>query len=158
MAYHDVWAGPKVPRRTSVTENLRFLSFLQNEYAREREVISSITANHEVQDPIKDKKILFRTSFQCQIVSSSSSSETVSSSDTHVWYPPSESKDATCPICLERYRPGELVCFPKKRKCCHIFHQDCMEGWMLMNPCCPLCRVDLMTASRGKPRGKTELQ
>lgn len=157
MAYLDVWVGPKVHRRTSVTENLRFLSFLQNEYARERELISSIVANPAVQDTIKDKKILFRTSFQCQVVSSSSSSSEFVS-DKHVWHPPSESKDVGCPICLERYSPGELVCFPKKRKCIHTFHRDCMEGWMLMNPCCPLCRVDLMTASRGKPRGKTELQ
>ena len=160
MAFHEVWAKPEVvsprgSRRTKITENLRLFSFLQNEYASERELISALTASRDEMDTIQDKKILFRTSFQCQIVASPSTSPENSPS-TLVWHPPSSScNEVTCAICLEGYSSGQLVCASKKPSCNHIFHKDCMEGWMMNSPFCPLCRVDLMsskTLQQGKKR------
>ena len=153
MALQGVWTDPVVvlPRhRRTVTANLRFLRFLQDEYAREREIVSSMTAIREESQSILDKKILFRTNFHCQIVATSTAPSEIELNTTathhhHLWHPPTESEDAICQICLEDYLPGEVVCCSKRHICNHVFHKDCMEKWMMVNPCCPLCRVDLMT-------------
>jgi len=44
----------------------------------------------------------------------------------------------TCPICFEDYKDGDaLTALPK---CEHRFHPQCINGWLVKSPLCPLCR------------------
>eukprot|EP00980_Cylindrotheca_fusiformis_P000628 scaffold158_cov105-Cylindrotheca_fusiformis.AAC.1 len=59
------------------------------------------------------------------------------------WRKPS--KDDSCCICLEAYRPGETICAATTPACDHVFHQECIFQWLQSDhDVCPLCRVDLM--------------
>jgi hypothetical protein len=45
-----------------------------------------------------------------------------------------------CAICLSHFEPHQLVCESNNISCDHIFHQDCMMGWLMKHKMCPLCR------------------
>ncbi|XP_065858592.1 RING-H2 finger protein ATL20-like [Euphorbia lathyris] len=46
--------------------------------------------------------------------------------------------DNICPICLSEYQPKEtLRTIPE---CNHYFHVECIDGWLIKNSACPLCR------------------
>jgi hypothetical protein len=45
-----------------------------------------------------------------------------------------------CAICLSHFKPHQLVCESNNVSCDHIFHQDCMMGWLMKHKVCPLCR------------------
>jgi len=46
-----------------------------------------------------------------------------------------------CPICLTEFVEGEKVrVLPE---CCHNFHADCIDAWVVSNPSCPSCRHSL---------------
>jgi hypothetical protein len=45
-----------------------------------------------------------------------------------------------CAICLSHFKPHQLVCESNNLSCDHIFHQDCMVGWLMKDKVCPLCR------------------
>ncbi|EOA34783.1 hypothetical protein CARUB_v10022357mg [Capsella rubella] len=45
----------------------------------------------------------------------------------------------TCPICLEE---GRDLIFTQK--CGHVFHDYCINEWLLSSKYCPLCRADLL--------------
>jgi hypothetical protein len=47
---------------------------------------------------------------------------------------------AGCAICLSHFKPHQLVCESNNLSCGHIFHQDCMMGWLMKHRMCPLCR------------------
>ncbi|XP_076944971.1 E3 ubiquitin-protein ligase At4g11680-like [Bidens hawaiensis] len=47
-------------------------------------------------------------------------------------------EDAVCSICLERYENGNEL---KNLPCNHVFHKDCVEQWLRLNPECPLCKA-----------------
>eukprot|EP00980_Cylindrotheca_fusiformis_P000629 scaffold158_cov105-Cylindrotheca_fusiformis.AAC.2 len=44
------------------------------------------------------------------------------------WRKPS--KDDSCCICLEAYRPGETICAATTPGCDHVFHQECIFKWL----------------------------
>lgn len=48
-----------------------------------------------------------------------------------------------CPICLEDFDTAR----PIKRTLCtengHVFHRQCLDGWLQFSCLCPLCRTDL---------------
>lgn len=47
----------------------------------------------------------------------------------------------TCSICLCELNEGDYV---KKLKCCHIFHSDCIDPWLLNEKAvCPICRCGI---------------
>mmetsp|Transcript_26486 Transcript_26486/g.37344 ORF Transcript_26486/g.37344 Transcript_26486/m.37344 type:complete len:189 (-) Transcript_26486:114-680(-) len=46
-----------------------------------------------------------------------------------------------CPICLNNFVQGRLVCESNNEKCCHLFHQECMVMWLLRHNECPCCRA-----------------
>jgi hypothetical protein len=47
---------------------------------------------------------------------------------------------AGCAICLSHFKPHQLVCESNNLSCGHVFHQDCMMGWLMKHRMCPLCR------------------
>lgn len=49
-----------------------------------------------------------------------------------------EAEKQTCAICLEEYKPKELL---TALRCGHCFHTPCLIGWLRRSPCCPLCRA-----------------
>lgn len=56
-----------------------------------------------------------------------------------------------CPICLAEFMEGEkLRVLPE---CCHSFHSDCIETWLVSNASCPTCRHSLLCALSKKPTG-----
>jgi hypothetical protein len=51
-------------------------------------------------------------------------------------------EDANCSVCLSDYEPGEIL--RKLPVCSHLFHQSCIDEWLVAHQTCPLCRVSLL--------------
>lgn len=49
-----------------------------------------------------------------------------------------------CCICLDVYKPGEIISWPKSDQCNHIFHQECAVEWLRTHDGCPLCRTKIV--------------
>mmetsp|Transcript_30426 Transcript_30426/g.70056 ORF Transcript_30426/g.70056 Transcript_30426/m.70056 type:complete len:395 (-) Transcript_30426:46-1230(-) len=47
-------------------------------------------------------------------------------------------EEQSCPICLEAYKPGELL---NLLSCQHFFHINCLASWFQRSTQCPLCRT-----------------
>ncbi|MCO5608019.1 hypothetical protein L7F22_062222 [Adiantum nelumboides] len=47
-------------------------------------------------------------------------------------------EERDCSICLTRFLPKEEVRLLPS--CAHLFHQSCIDAWLLSHPSCPLCR------------------
>lgn len=45
-----------------------------------------------------------------------------------------------CTICLSEYEVEEDV---RRLPCMHLFHQACIDKWLIMDKRCPVCRVDI---------------
>ncbi|KMZ69247.1 RING finger family protein [Zostera marina] len=43
-----------------------------------------------------------------------------------------------CSVCLQDFQTGEIV--RNLPHCYHIFHLPCIDGWLMRNASCPLCR------------------
>lgn len=50
-----------------------------------------------------------------------------------------------CPICLAEFVEGEKVTLLPE--CCHSFHVDCINAWVVSNPSCPSCRHSLLSTT-----------
>jgi hypothetical protein len=46
----------------------------------------------------------------------------------------------TCSICLSEYEHHQKVI---TLNCNHLFHQNCLEDWMIEKPNCPLCKTEV---------------
>ena len=46
-----------------------------------------------------------------------------------------------CPICLEEMSEGDVV---RVLKCGHEIHQGCIDTWLSVNGCCPLCKAEVV--------------
>ncbi|CAO2038157.1 unnamed protein product [Urochloa humidicola] len=55
--------------------------------------------------------------------------------------PPAATGGATCSVCLEEVRGGELV--RSLPGCRDVFHVGCIDAWLQWHVTCPLCRSDL---------------
>jgi len=44
---------------------------------------------------------------------------------------------ATCPVCLEDYKLGQVV---RRLPCMHFFHKRCIDQWLQRHGTCPTCR------------------
>ncbi|XP_010539334.1 PREDICTED: E3 ubiquitin-protein ligase At4g11680-like [Tarenaya hassleriana] len=62
--------------------------------------------------------------------------ENVSDSDSA--HPPAQ--DPECCICLAKYRDKEEV---RQLPCSHTFHLKCVDQWLRIISCCPLCKQHL---------------
>jgi Ring finger domain len=45
-----------------------------------------------------------------------------------------------CAICLCPFEESERVCEANNASCRHVFHQECLEPWLLRHEHCPVCR------------------
>ncbi|XP_019447046.1 PREDICTED: E3 ubiquitin-protein ligase At1g63170-like [Lupinus angustifolius] len=48
--------------------------------------------------------------------------------------------DPECCICLAKYKDKEEV---RQLPCSHLFHQKCVDQWLRIISCCPLCKQEL---------------
>lgn len=51
-----------------------------------------------------------------------------------------EEEKGECVICLEEWEIGGVA---KKMPCNHKFHGDCIEKWLGIHGCCPVCRYEM---------------
>lgn len=51
-------------------------------------------------------------------------------------------QEGTCAICMETLQQGERV--RALRGCDHLFHQACVEPWLLSRGTCPMCRATIV--------------
>ena len=49
----------------------------------------------------------------------------------------------TCPITLEDFQHGELLC--EIKQCHHVFKETALRNWFVRNSHCPVCRYDIRT-------------
>ncbi|KAG2324699.1 hypothetical protein Bca52824_007427 [Brassica carinata] len=56
----------------------------------------------------------------------------------------SASTSSDCAVCLSKFEPDDqLRLLPL---CCHAFHADCIDIWLVSNQTCPLCRSPLFAS------------
>lgn len=54
-----------------------------------------------------------------------------------------------CAVCLNEFRDDEtLRLIPK---CCHVFHPDCIDAWLVNHSTCPVCRANLAPKPEDAP-------
>ena len=51
---------------------------------------------------------------------------------------------ADCIICLSDFMPGETI---SALPCCHVFHSDCIEKWLIKSLFCPICKFEVTLSS-----------
>lgn len=51
---------------------------------------------------------------------------------------------SACPVCLEAFSEQRAI---TGTPCGHVFHTDCLGGWLQVARSCPLCRLDLAEAA-----------
>jgi hypothetical protein len=60
--------------------------------------------------------------------------------------PQTETVPNNCAICLEAYKPGEIVVWSGNPECNHAFHQGCITTCLVKvkdgSTPCPMCRQD----------------
>ncbi|KAK8623054.1 hypothetical protein V6N13_117948 [Hibiscus sabdariffa] len=49
-------------------------------------------------------------------------------------------EDPECCICLAKYKDKEEV---RQLPCSHMFHLKCVDQWLRIISCCPLCKQEL---------------
>lgn len=52
-----------------------------------------------------------------------------------------ESYCAQCVICLEEFEDGD--CCRILHDCKHLYHQLCIDEWLVKETCCPICRASV---------------
>ena len=62
-------------------------------------------------------------------------------------------RDDCCPVCLERYVGGDILCIAKTESCSHVFHKGCMIQWIRRHNRCPICRTNVMHPDEGPSVG-----
>jgi hypothetical protein len=55
-------------------------------------------------------------------------------------------EQTVCAICLSRFEDHQLVCESNNGSCQHVFHKDCMIGWLTTkeHDDCPICRQNYL--------------
>ncbi|XP_028771706.1 E3 ubiquitin-protein ligase At1g63170 [Neltuma alba] len=52
-------------------------------------------------------------------------------------------EDAACCICLAKYADDDDL---RELPCFHVFHVECVDKWLKINACCPLCKSEVGTS------------
>lgn len=63
------------------------------------------------------------------------SAQQIEAATERAFQPPA---DTNCSICQESLQSGTRL-----RTCNHVFHDQCIDQWLQMNPRCPVCRHDV---------------
>lgn len=50
----------------------------------------------------------------------------------------------SCAVCLETYKPKDVA---RVLRCKHLFHQVCVDPWLLKNQTCPVCKWNMLEAA-----------
>ncbi|CAI8586869.1 unnamed protein product [Vicia faba] len=50
--------------------------------------------------------------------------------------------ESCCSICFQDFENGELVRILPK--CCHIYHLECIDKWLVQQGSCPICRTYIL--------------
>ncbi|WP_448215064.1 RING finger domain-containing protein [Endozoicomonas sp. 2B-B] len=53
---------------------------------------------------------------------------------------PYQQETDNCPVCLTPFAGRAVTVL---EPCSHMFHEDCLETWLLENRTCPYCRASL---------------
>lgn len=53
---------------------------------------------------------------------------------------PNAEAPSSCGVCLEDYEAGQPL---RTLPCLHQFHRDCVDQWLRMNRCCPVCKNNI---------------
>ncbi|XP_077197043.1 RING finger protein 148 [Paroedura picta] len=56
------------------------------------------------------------------------------------------SNSESCAVCLETYKPKDVA---RVLRCRHLFHQACVDPWLLKNQTCPVCKWNMLGATEG---------
>jgi len=54
-------------------------------------------------------------------------------------------ESVSCSICMEDFQDGKTIV--KTKVCSHVYHMECLKGWLRGARTCPLCRQDLGSKS-----------
>ncbi|XP_056265858.1 RING finger protein 150a isoform X4 [Pseudoliparis swirei] len=54
-----------------------------------------------------------------------------------------ESDFDSCAVCIEGYKPNEVV---RILPCRHVFHKHCVDPWLLDHRTCPMCKMNILKA------------
>ncbi|KFO26544.1 N-acetyl-beta-glucosaminyl-glycoprotein 4-beta-N-acetylgalactosaminyltransferase 2 [Fukomys damarensis] len=54
-----------------------------------------------------------------------------------------ESDFDNCAVCIEGYKPNDLV---RILPCRHLFHKSCVDPWLLDHRTCPMCKMNILKA------------
>lgn len=57
-------------------------------------------------------------------------------------------EDSVCCICLSNYEEDDEV---RELMCTHFFHTECVDKWLKLNACCPLCKCEIGAESENSP-------
>lgn len=56
--------------------------------------------------------------------------------------PENQSAAVECCVCLEEFKAAEtVITLPCNNK--HVFHENCIKGWLESNNSCPLCKAPI---------------
>lgn len=90
-------------------------------------------------DNLKDKErsvddlSLTEVSLEDPVSSSTATNTTSLESTTYVG-------GLECAICLSNFDANDVVCESNNLRCKHLFHQECIEPWLIRHEHCPVCR------------------
>ncbi|XP_053273914.1 RING finger protein 150a isoform X2 [Pleuronectes platessa] len=54
-----------------------------------------------------------------------------------------ESDFDNCAVCIEGYKPNDVV---RVLPCRHVFHKHCVDPWLLDHRTCPMCKMNILKA------------
>jgi len=50
----------------------------------------------------------------------------------------------SCPICLDVFDRDDVITWSKELRCQHVYHENCLNPWLMKNDDCPICRTNLI--------------
>jgi len=72
----------------------------------------------------------------------------LTSEDAKLLAPSDDGEEVACPICMEAFGPDKEI---RLTPCRHVFHGQCLNGWLNVSRCCPMCRQDFTIALQSAP-------
>ncbi|XP_039067503.1 RING-H2 finger protein ATL72-like [Hibiscus syriacus] len=99
------------------------------------------TNNEDVENPLPSHVIIINVVQQLN----QTSRPTISGTDFRYKNGEIESHYTECSICLEEFKDGDS--YRLLPNCKHLYHQPCIDQWLVKNRHCPLCGDSVPTQS-----------